>query len=229
MSIEDILTQLANTYGQPDASAILANDDLFRSPFRTNNAPESLFYRLEQCQEVAVISNDPYTVNQMMTMSVYLLRAANIFPLKDFEDWEAVAVKTFPALKLFFYAAFTKQMTAISLGHTSGFYGFTNGNLYNIFNTVQVLDSDTTGGNTTTTLAATTTTMPVSTMANTYATTVSTEITNAILQLAANQTAMMSQMSALHITPPVQQIQVPVHTSQTLLFLWIILNLMDIL
>jgi hypothetical protein len=73
---------------------------------------------------------------------------------------------------------------------------------------VQDLDSDTTGGDTTTTLAAATTMMPVSTMGNTYTATVPTEITNAIAQLAANQTAMMTQMAALHITPPVQQITV---------------------
>jgi hypothetical protein len=93
------------------------------------DAPEALFYRPEQWQEVAVIANDLYSVAQMITMAVRLLREANIFPLKDFEDWEAVAVKTFPALKLLFHAAFTKQITAISLGHTSGCHGYTNANL----------------------------------------------------------------------------------------------------
>ena len=43
MSIKDILTQLETTYGQPDAAAILANDNLFRLPFQSNNAPEALF------------------------------------------------------------------------------------------------------------------------------------------------------------------------------------------
>jgi hypothetical protein len=84
MSIKDILTQLETTYGQPDAAAILANDNLFRLPFQATNAPEALFYRLEQCQEVAVIANNLYSVAQMITMAVRLLRAANIFPLKDF-------------------------------------------------------------------------------------------------------------------------------------------------
>ena len=51
MSIKDILTQLETTYGQPDAAAILVNDKLFRSPFQATDAPEALFYRLEQCQE----------------------------------------------------------------------------------------------------------------------------------------------------------------------------------
>jgi len=138
----------------------------------------------------------------MITMAVSLLRAANIFPLKDFKDWEAVPVKTFPALKTFFHAAFTKLMTAISLGHTSGRHGYTNANLYDIFNTAQESDSD----STTMLAAATTNTMPgVSTIGNTYTKTVPTEITNAISQLASNQTAMMTQMAALHITPPVQQ------------------------
>ena len=43
MSIEGILTQLETTYGQLDAAAILANDNLFRSPFQATDAPEALF------------------------------------------------------------------------------------------------------------------------------------------------------------------------------------------
>ena len=146
MSFKDILTQLELTYGQPDAAAILVNDNLLRLPFQATNAPKALFYRLEQCQEVAVIAINPYSVAQMTTMAVRLLCAANIFPLKDFKDWEAVPAKMLPALKTFFHTVFTKQMTAIILGHTSGCHSYTNANRFNIFNMVQGSDLDSPGG-----------------------------------------------------------------------------------
>ena len=38
MSIEDILTQLEKTYGQPDAAAIFANNNLFQSPFQSRRS-----------------------------------------------------------------------------------------------------------------------------------------------------------------------------------------------
>ena len=71
-------------------------------------------------------------------------------------------------------------------------------------------DSATTEGTTTTTIAATTVNLPGSTLG--MGTTVAPEITNAIAQLAANQSAIMSQMAALTISPPrppIQQIAIP--------------------
>jgi hypothetical protein len=59
MSIIDILDQLDATYGKPDTITLLHNDTLFTSAFNPTDAPESLFYRIEQCQEIQVLARDP--------------------------------------------------------------------------------------------------------------------------------------------------------------------------
>jgi hypothetical protein len=35
------------------------------------------------------------------------LMQANIFPLKEFDDWEAITPKTYPALKIFIGGSYT--------------------------------------------------------------------------------------------------------------------------
>ena len=54
MSIINILDQL-----KPDMITLLQNDTLFRSAFNPTDAPKSLFYRIEQCQEIQVLAQDP--------------------------------------------------------------------------------------------------------------------------------------------------------------------------
>ena len=57
MSIQLILTQLENMFGQPGGSLMWNNDKIFRTDFLPNDAPELLFLRVEQCQEVAIIAH----------------------------------------------------------------------------------------------------------------------------------------------------------------------------
>jgi hypothetical protein len=61
MSIEFILTQMESSYGKPSAAMLFANNTLFKSPLAANNAPESLFYQMEQCQEIMTLGNLAYT------------------------------------------------------------------------------------------------------------------------------------------------------------------------
>ena len=82
MSIINILDQLDGTYGKPDTMTLLQNDNLFRSAFNPTDAHESLFYRIEQCQETQVIARDPYSDTQIINNAIRLLMQANIFPLK---------------------------------------------------------------------------------------------------------------------------------------------------
>ena len=99
MSISNILDQLDGTYGKPNTMILLQNDTLFRSAFNPTDAPESLFYRIKQCQEIQVIAHDPYSDTQIINSTVCLLMQANIFPLKECNDWEAITPKKYPALK----------------------------------------------------------------------------------------------------------------------------------
>ena len=219
MSINEILDQLESTYGRPDATALLQNDALYRSSLSNTEAPESLFLRLELCQEVQILANNPYTDAQMLHQAVLLLRQSNILPTKDFDDWEDVAIKSWPIMKLFFHKRYTKRLTAISMNATSGQHGYTTGNQYGLFNMVQDADDSTSTDGTSHTAAAATTMVPpppISTMGQTFATNTSPELTNAIAQLVANQNSMMSQMAALSFAPtppPVPHVIVP--TQQT--------------
>ena len=115
MSIIDILDQLNTTYGKPDTITLLHNDTLFRSAFNPEDAPELLFYRIEQCQEIQVLGRDPYSDTQIINNTVRLLMQENIFPLKEFKDWEEITPKTYTALKTFIAGAFTRQILAQQL------------------------------------------------------------------------------------------------------------------
>jgi hypothetical protein len=65
--------------------------------------PEMLFYRVKQCWEIQRIGKLPYFDDQIIANAICILFQANIFPLKKFDMWEALATKTYPALKKFFY------------------------------------------------------------------------------------------------------------------------------
>ena len=94
----NMIDQLETTNGKPDAITLFANDTLFRSTFNPNDAPEALFHRIKQCQEIAVLARNLYSDVQVINNPVRLLQAS-IFPMKEFNDWEAVTPKTYPALK----------------------------------------------------------------------------------------------------------------------------------
>ena len=106
----EMLDQLEMTYGKPDAMMLFANDTLFWSVFNPNDAPEPLFYRIEQCQEIAVMAPDPYLDVHVINTSIRLLMQASIFPMKEFNDWEAITPKTYPALKTFIAAAYRRRI-----------------------------------------------------------------------------------------------------------------------
>ena len=109
MTILVILDQLEASYGNPDTMTLFGNDTLFRSPFPANEAPEMLFYRIEQCQEIQILAQDPYTPTQIINNAVRLLQQSGIFPLKEFDTWDVTTIKTYPALKTFIQEAYTRQ------------------------------------------------------------------------------------------------------------------------
>ena len=208
MSINEILDQLDITYGQPGAAELLTNQAAWHAPHSNQEEPEALFLRLEQCQQVAILAKNEYTPRQMITNAVLILRQSNIFPTKDFDEWMDVPEigQTWPILRAFFHKKYTKRMTEIMMNAGSGNHGYANANM---FAGMHDSDSTTTEG-TTTTIAAATVNLPGSTLG--MSTTVAPEIASAIAQLSANQTAIMTQMAALSITPtqpPIQQITIP--------------------
>ena len=155
----------------------------------------------------------------MINNAVRLLMQANIFPLKEFEDWEAITPKTYPALKTFVGGAFTRRILAQQLRNTVGQIGYTtqNNNMYTILADDEDDDetavTDTTLMNVTTMNAATLSTGNAIAAANS----VHESVINAINQLNANQASMVQQMAALSLTNaqrPPAQIMVPVPQMQ---------------
>jgi hypothetical protein len=92
MSIQLILKQLKVLHGQPKGNTLWDNNNLFKLAFTATNAPEMLFHRIKHCQEIAIIGQMPYTQAQLIANAVPLLLALGMFPMKEFEDWEAVAM-----------------------------------------------------------------------------------------------------------------------------------------
>jgi hypothetical protein len=206
MSVRLILKQLEGSYGKPNMTIIHQNDLLFQSPFLPSKAPEMLFYCIEQCQEIQTIAEDPYTPKQIISNAVRLLMTSGIFPLKEFDTWEALPIKTYPILKTFVHKTYARRLMSIQLHNTAGQQGYVqnhNNNIYNVFGEGddEVTDNDTTI--TQTAMAATMgSTSGGATNAATSNATIPSEVSAAINQLAANQTAMMNQMVAMQFSPP---------------------------
>jgi hypothetical protein len=158
MTIIDIFAQLDATFGKPDAQAQLLNNSNFRAPLLPMETPETLFLRLEECQEVQILTNNPYTDMQLIINAVLVLRKANIFPVKEFDDWETVPLKTWAKMKSFYHEAFTRQL--ISMNPASGQHGYTNPNPYAIFNTAHD-EEDTSTASTNHTAATTVVSQPI--------------------------------------------------------------------
>ena len=197
MSIQDILSQLETTFGRPSATVLFQNNTTFTSPFNPMETPETLFRRIEECQEIAVLGKAPYTVMQIVGTTMYLFQQSGIFPTREFETWETVASKTWPALKLHVQGAYQRKLISNSMRNTSGAMGYApNQNAYNAF--VGDDDSSVDTANTTVTVTAATT---GSTLGSTYqASTVPAELAAAIQTIAANQQALFQ-----HVAPLTQQ------------------------
>ena len=224
MSITDMLDQLETTYGKPDAMTLFANDTLFRSVFSPNDAPKALFQCIEQCQEIAVLACKPYSNVQVINNAVRLLMQVIIFPMKKFDDWEAVTPKTYPTLKTFIAAAYTCRVLSQQLRNTAGQMGYApqTHNMYAALDDDDDATTATDGTTTTLNMVAMTT---ESTLMGAHATAAPESIANAINQLSANQTALMTQISQIAAmslkqrtqtpsfptiqAPPIQQIPIP--------------------
>ena len=108
MSIQTILSQLETTFGKPTAAITFNNNTLFTSSFSPVDTPETLFRRIEECQEIAVLGSVLYSVQQIIGNTMILFLQSGIFPHREFETWDAVPNKTWPALKTFVQQAYQR-------------------------------------------------------------------------------------------------------------------------
>jgi hypothetical protein len=217
MSIQDILNQLELVYGHPSGHELLQNNALFHLPFHATEAPERLFWHIEQCQEIQVIVDNPYTPMQLMANAVQLLMTSGIFPKREFEDWEATPNTGYNSLKLFVNGAYAHQLVAIRL-RTTGQKGYVanqhNHSMYNVLEDGALVTNDK-GSVATITQQTAANITTGSTLGNTYAALLSlanpslspneyAAAATAINQLSPNQMAMWLHMQnlSLHDSAP---------------------------
>ena len=124
MSIQEILAQLETSFGRPSATVLFNNNVTFAGPFNPMDTPETLFHRIEECPEVAELGGAPYTNMQIVGTTMYLFQQSGIFPMREFETWEAVPAKTWPALKLHIQGAYQRKLIANSMRNTPGAMGY---------------------------------------------------------------------------------------------------------
>ena len=87
MEIIEIMEQMTTTYGRPMPTALLQNDTLFRSPYLPIDAPEVLFRRIDDCQEIMTLGDDPYIPMQLLNNAIRLLLGCGLYQ-RDFEEWD---------------------------------------------------------------------------------------------------------------------------------------------
>ncbi len=210
MTVRSILEQFEVSYSKPDTMSLFQNYTLFCSPFPATKAPEMLFYRIEQCQEIQTIAQDPYTPKQIINNAIHLLMQSGIFPLKGFDTWEPMPVKSYPILKTFIHEAYSRRLTAMQLQNMAGQQGYVQQNMYNILDVNGGEDADKDTVVTVQTVAAATTTAGGSRIGGNYAAmnaaTITAEVTAAINQLLANQQQIIQQMAAMKVNSPQQSI-----------------------
>ena len=192
MSIQLILAQLKTLYGKQTANIIWNNNILFTSNFNPLDAPEALFHRIEQCQEVAIIGVTPYTAAQLVNNTMPLLLKSGVFPTREFEQWGAVQNKTWPVLKTFIHGAYVRKLIVANIRTTTGQQGYVPQNMYHVLDERDNSSADTMM---THTAAAATT---GSTLGNTYQASIApAELTAAINTITENQQSLYQQIALL--------------------------------
>ena len=116
MEPREIFGQLTATYGQPTPAALLQNNMPFQSMYSPQDAPEVLFRRIKDCQEVHILGEDPYMAQQLLNNAVCLLLQTGLY-IRDFKDWDCkiAANKIWTNLKTFIQESYTHRLNATSI------------------------------------------------------------------------------------------------------------------
>lgn len=191
MEINEILDQITTTYGRPTPNALLQNDMLFRSAYSPADAPETLFRRIEDCQEVQLLGEDEYTPKQLLNNAIRLLLQCGLYT-RDFEDWDKkpVADQVWTELKTFIQEAYTRRLNATNI--TAGQHGYVQ-NAYAALAEESTDEEDDDVQTVITQMAALTTQSQLTAASQAASTST---VTSAINQLVANQQAMSQQIAA---------------------------------
>jgi hypothetical protein len=123
MSTRKILDQLSTSYDQPTPAAMELNDTTFCGLYSATDAPKVLFCRIENCVEIAIMGDNPYTNRQLITNAVCLLLTTGLYQ-RAFEEWDRLtaAQQTWIALQTLIQEAFQCRLNATV--PTAGHHGY---------------------------------------------------------------------------------------------------------
>ena len=85
MSIRDIFDQLASTYGKPTPDAMRQNNVNFLAAYNPQDPPEILFKQCTDAQEIAMLTKNLYTTQQLLINAIDLLAHCGLYQ-HDLED-----------------------------------------------------------------------------------------------------------------------------------------------
>jgi hypothetical protein len=141
LETRDILDQLSQTYDQPTPAALEINDVTFRGPYSAADAPEVLFRRIENCAEIAILGNNPYTEKRLITNAIRLLLTTSLY-IRAFEEWDRLlaTAQTWIELRRLIQEAFQRHLNATA--PTVGSHGYTPAFHQNAFGILEDNDSD---------------------------------------------------------------------------------------
>ena len=174
-----------------------------------------LFQCIEDCHEVQILREDPYTAQQLLNNAVCLLLQTGLYT-RDFEDWDRKIAtdKFWTNLRTFIQESYTHRLNASSI--TSGAHGYVQNVNAALGEESDEEDDDVQTFNTQMAALTTQSKLMASTAAETNAL-----VTEAINQLTATQQAMQHEFAALTSTrnttyqrappapAPIQQFTIP--------------------
>ena len=212
--MRDVRPNHSNVW-QTHSSSPTANDTLFRSVYSPNDAPEVLFRRIEDCQEVQILGEDPYTAQQLLNNAVRLLLQCGLYA-RDFEDWDRKpsADRIWINLKTFVQECYPRQLNASSI--ISRAHGY----VQNAFAVLQE-ESDEEDDDVQTVITQMVALTTQSQLTATTTAETSASLAAAINQLHANQQTMQQQLAAFTtqrntnyqpaptMQPPIAQFSIP--------------------
>jgi hypothetical protein len=218
MEIREIFGQITSTYGRPTLAALLQNNTLFGSVYSPQDAPEVLFRRIEDCQEVQILGEDPHTAQQLLNNSVRLLLQCGLYS-RNFEYWDrkTASDKIWTNLKTFVQECYTRHLNATNI--TAGLQGYVQNDFAALGKESDDDDDDVQTVITQMAALTTQSQLIATTTAETQA-----SVAAAINQLAANQQVMQQQFTAFTTqqnttyqartpAPPITQFTIPNFTA----------------
>ncbi len=121
MSIRDIFDQMAPTYGKPTPDAMRQNNVNILAAYNPQDPPEILSKRCTNVQEIATLTKNPYTTQQLLINAIDLLARCGLYQ-RNLENWECkpIADQTWINLRPFIQEAYQRRLTSGTITSAQG-------------------------------------------------------------------------------------------------------------